>query len=142
VRGSTAMLAKRLSSNGVGAYASGHSAEPPRVSIHFVHWWSGSYAVEVGEGMAGCGIVQGEGAGVAVGWRVGGVGRTEGASVNGWSLGALNVAVMWAFRVGAGGGSRLRRARAAFLSWAAVPRRRPMLTSCLTDSANLEVLQL
>ena len=53
---------------------------------------------------------------VAVDWRVGGAGRVEGASVNAWSLGALNAAAMWAFRVGAGGGSKLRRARAAFLS--------------------------
>ena len=54
--------------------------------------------------MAGCGIVHGEGVGVAVDWRVGGVGRAEGASVNGWSLGAVNVAAMWAFRVEGGGG--------------------------------------
>ena len=127
---------------GVGTCASGHSAGPPGVSMHFVHWWSGSYVVEVGWGMAGCGIVHGEGASVAAGWRVGGVGRAEGASVNGWSLGALNAAARWAFKVGAGGGSRLRRARTAFLSWVAMPRRRPMLTSCLTDSANLEALQL
>jgi hypothetical protein len=40
--------------------------------------------------MAGCGIV--EGVSVSVGWRVGGVGRAEGASVNGWSLGTLNAA--------------------------------------------------
>jgi hypothetical protein len=79
---------------------------------------------------------------VAVGWRVGGVGRVEGASVNGWSLGALNVAARWAFMVGVGAGSRWRRARAAFLSWVAMPWRGPMLTSCLTDSANLEALQL
>ena len=90
--------------------------------------------------MAGCGIMHGEGVGVAVGWRVGGVGRVEGASVNGWSLRAVNVAAMWVFRVG--GGSRLRRARAAFLSSVAMPRRRAMLTSYLTDSANLEALQL
>ena len=110
--------------------------------MHFVHWWSGSYVVEVGWGMAGCGIAHGERASVAAGWRVGGVGRAEGASVNGWSLGALNAAARWAFKVGAGGGSRLRRARAAFLSWVAMPLRMPMLTSCLTDSANLEALQL
>ena len=36
--------------------------------------------MEVGGGMASCGIMLGEGAGVAVGWRVGGVGRAEGAS--------------------------------------------------------------
>ena len=90
--------------------------------MHFVHWWSGSYVVEVGWGRAGCGIVHGEGASVAAGWRVGGVGRAEGASVNGWSLGALNAAARWAFKVGVGGGSRLRRARAAFLSWVAMPR--------------------
>ena len=50
----------------------------------------------------------------------GGVGRVEGASVNGWSLGAVNAAAMCAFRVGAGGGSRLRRARAAFRSWVVI----------------------
>jgi hypothetical protein len=53
--------------------------------------------------MAGCGIMHGGRVGVAVGRRVGGVGRAEGASVNGWSLGALNAAARWAFRVGAGG---------------------------------------
>ena len=142
MKGSTAMLAKKLSRNGVGTCASGHSAAPPRVSIHFVHWWSGSNVMEVGGGMAGCGIVHGGLVDAAVGWRVGGVGRAEGASVNGWSLGALNAAARWAFRVGVGGGSRLRRARAAFLSWVAMPRRKLMLTSCLTDSANLEALQL
>ena len=88
-------------------------------------------AVEVGGGMAGCGLMHGEGVGVAVGWRVGGVGRAEGASVNGWSLRAVNAAARWALRVGAGGGSRLRRARAAFLSWVAMPWRKAMLTSCL-----------
>jgi hypothetical protein len=77
------MLAKKLPRNGVGTCASGHSAGPPGVSMHFVHCWSGSYVVEVGWGMAGCGIVHGEGASVAAGWRVGGVGRAEGASVNG-----------------------------------------------------------
>jgi hypothetical protein len=128
VQGSTAMLAKRLSRNGVGTCASGHSAGPLGVSMHFVHGWSGSYAVEAGVGVAGCGIM-------------GGVGRVEGASVNGWSLGALNAAARWAFRVGAWGGFRLRRARAAFLSWVAMSWRRPMLTSCLTDSTNLEALQ-
>jgi hypothetical protein len=46
-----------------------------------------------------------EGVGVAIGWRVDGVGRVEGASVNGWSLGAVNVVAMWAFRVGVGSGS-------------------------------------
>ena len=58
--------------------------------------------MEVGGGMAGCGIMHGGRVGMAVGWRVGGVGRAEGASVNGWSLGALNAAARWAFRVGAG----------------------------------------
>ena len=43
MKGSTAMLAKKLSRNGVGTCASGHSAAPPGVSIHFVHWWLGSY---------------------------------------------------------------------------------------------------
>jgi hypothetical protein len=37
--------------------------------------------------------------------------------VNGWSLGALNVIARWAFMVGVGGGSWLRRTRAAFLSF-------------------------
>ena len=78
MKGSTAMLAEKLSRNGVRTCASGHSAGPPGVSIHFVHWWSGSYVMEVGGGMAGCGIMHGEGASVAVGWRVGGVGRAEG----------------------------------------------------------------
>jgi hypothetical protein len=136
------MLAKMLSRNGVGTCASGHSARPPGVSIHFVHWWSGSYAVEVGGGMAGCGVMHGGLVGEAVGWRMGGVGRAEGVSVCEWSLGALNAAAGWAFMGAAGGGSRLRRARAAFLSWVAMSRRRPMLTSCLTDSKNLEALQL
>jgi hypothetical protein len=81
-----------------------------------VHWWLGSNALEVSEGMAGCDIMHGRGVGVAVGWRVRGVGRAEGASVNGWSLGALNAAARWAFGMGAGVGSKLRRARAAFLS--------------------------
>ena len=58
--------------------------------------------MEVGGGRAGCGIMHGGVAGVAVGWRVGGVGRAEGASVNGWSLGAVYAAAMWAFKVGAG----------------------------------------
>ena len=71
-----------------------------------------------------------------------GVLRVEVALVNGWSLGALNAAARWAFRVGVGDGSRLRRARAAFLSWVAMPWHRPMLMSWLTDSANLEALQL
>ena len=53
------------------------------VRKQLVNWWSGLNAVEVGGGMAGCGIMHGEGAGVAVGWRVGGVVRVEGASVNG-----------------------------------------------------------
>jgi hypothetical protein len=57
---------------------------------------------------------------------------------HGWSLAAARCK----FRVGAGGGSQLRRARAVFLSWVAMPRRRPMLLSCLTDSVNLEALQL
>jgi hypothetical protein len=55
--------------------------------------------MEVGGGMAGCGIMHGGLVDAAVGWRVGGVGRAEGASVNGWSLGALNAAARWAFRV-------------------------------------------
>jgi hypothetical protein len=62
--------------------------------MHFVHGWLGSYVVKVGWGRAGCGIVHGEGASVAAGWRVGGVGHAEGASVNGWSLGALNAAAI------------------------------------------------
>jgi hypothetical protein len=85
VKGSAAILAGRLSRDGVGTYASGHSAGPPGVRKQLVHWWSGLNVVEVGGGMAGCGIVQGEGVGVVVGWRVGGVGRAEGASVNEWS---------------------------------------------------------
>jgi hypothetical protein len=49
--------------------------------------------VEVGGGRAGGGIVhEGGGGRGSRGWRVGGVGRAEGASVNGWSLGALNAA--------------------------------------------------
>jgi hypothetical protein len=82
------------------------------------------------------------GVGVAVGWRVGGVGRVEGVSVDGWSLRALNAAARWALRVEVGDFSRLRRARAAFLNWVTMPRRRAMLTSCLTDSVYLEALQL
>ena len=50
MKGSTAMLAEKLSRNGVRTCASGHSAAPPGVSIHFVHWWSGSYVMEVGFG--------------------------------------------------------------------------------------------
>ena len=99
-------------------------------------------AVEVGGGTAGCGIMHGEGADMAGGWRVEGVGHAEGVSVNGWSLGALNAAVRWAFRVGAGGTSRSRRVRAAFLNWEGMPRRRAMLTSCLMDYVYLETLQL
>jgi hypothetical protein len=34
--------------------------------------------MEVGGGMAGCGIMHGGRVGAAVGWRVGGVGRAEG----------------------------------------------------------------
>ena len=52
-----------------------------------VSWWLGLTAVEVGGEMAGCGIMHGEGAGVPVGWRVGGVGRVEGASGVGASVG-------------------------------------------------------
>ena len=94
------------------------------------------------EGVSGVGV--GVGVGVSVGVSVGagagvGVGaRARAGVVNGWSLGAVNAAAMCAFRVGAGGGSRLWRARAAFRSWVVMPRRRAMLTSCLTDSANLE----
>jgi hypothetical protein len=51
------MLARRLSRDGVGTCTSGHSAGPPGVSIHFVHWWSGSSVMEVTGGMAGCGIM-------------------------------------------------------------------------------------
>jgi hypothetical protein len=64
VKGSAAILARRLSRDGVGTCASGQSTEPPGVSIHFVHWWSGSYVVEVGGGMAGCGIMHGGRVGV------------------------------------------------------------------------------
>jgi hypothetical protein len=47
---------------------------------------------------AGSGPVWGlNGVDVAVGWRVGAMGRVEGASVNGWLLGALNAAARWAF---------------------------------------------
>jgi hypothetical protein len=97
--------------------------------------------MKVGGGVASGGIMHGEGVGVAVGSCVGGVGRVVGASVRGWLLRELNVAVArWAFRVG--GASRLRRARATFLSWLAIPWRRAMLRSCLTDSVYLEALQL
>ena len=43
----------------------------------------------MGGGTAGGGVMHGEGAGGAVGWRVGGVGRVEEVPVNGWWLGAL-----------------------------------------------------
>ena len=102
------------------------------------------------EGVSGVGVSAGArvGAGVGVGASAGaGAGAGAGAraragAVNGWPLGAVNAAAMCAFRVAAGGGSRLRRARAAFLSWVVMPWRRARLTSCLTDSANLEALQL
>jgi hypothetical protein len=64
VKGSAAILAGWLSRDGVGTYASGHSAGPPGVRKQLVHWWSGLNVVEVGGGMARCGIVQGAGAGV------------------------------------------------------------------------------
>ena len=67
------ILAGRLSRDGVGACASGHSVGPPGIRKQLVHWWSGLNVVEVGGGMAGCGIMYGEGAGVAAGWHVGGV---------------------------------------------------------------------
>ena len=33
--------------------------------MHFVHWWSASNAVELGGGIAGCGIMHGDGVDVA-----------------------------------------------------------------------------
>jgi hypothetical protein len=42
VKGSAAILAGRLSRDGVGTCASRHNAGPPGVRKHFVHWWSGS----------------------------------------------------------------------------------------------------
>jgi hypothetical protein len=67
---SAVILAKRPCRDGDGICASGHHGGPPGVSIHFVHWWSGSNAVEVGGGMADCGIMYGEEVGTAVGWYV------------------------------------------------------------------------
>jgi hypothetical protein len=84
-----------FSRDGDGTCASGHLAGPPRISMHSVHWWSGSNALEVGGGMVGCGVMHGEGVGVAVGWCVGGVGRAKRALVNGSSLWALNAAVFF-----------------------------------------------
>ena len=57
--GSAATLAKRLSRDGDGICVSWHRARPLGISMHFVHWWSGSNAVEGGGGMAGCGIIHG-----------------------------------------------------------------------------------
>ena len=80
MKGSTAMLAEKLSRNGVRTCASGHSAAPPGVSIHFVHWWSGSNVMEVGGGMTGCGIMHGGLVDAAVGACGGGVGERMVAS--------------------------------------------------------------
>ena len=55
--GSATTLVGRLSRDGDGTCASGHRSGP--VSIHFVHWWLGSNAVEVGGGTTGCGIMHG-----------------------------------------------------------------------------------
>jgi hypothetical protein len=43
-------------------------------------WYSYSYERPLAA--AGCGLMHGEGGGVAVGWCVGGVGRVEGSTIH------------------------------------------------------------
>ena len=47
MKGSVAILEGRLSRDGVGTCASGHSAGPPGVRKQLVHWWSGLNVVDV-----------------------------------------------------------------------------------------------